>query len=93
MLRYLARSLVFGRSAGRRPSFRVDDRESKKRNAENDELSDRKIAVHGFLRSMKTTEPERFRPVMTRHLDDALLSPIKIMILAVAGRNKQTADA
>jgi hypothetical protein len=30
---------------------------------------------------------------MTRHLDDALLSPIKIMILAVAERNKQTADA
>ena len=48
----MARALVFGRRAGRRPSFRADDRESKKRNAENDEFSDRKIAVHGFLRSI-----------------------------------------
>ena len=50
MLRQLARALVFGRRAGRRSSFRADDRESKKRNAENDEFSDGEIPKHGFLR-------------------------------------------
>ena len=53
MLRYLARALIFRRRAGGRPSFRTDDRESKKRNAENDEFSDRKISVHGFLQRVR----------------------------------------